>query len=144
MRGTTTTTTDIDGDVDCLLDVRNLDAFRSVIAETGVPDLLFSNAGVSMGGQTHELTRAHRDRAIDVNLNGVVNGLLAVYPGMVERGPDTSSPPQATVVAMVGDGMTPEEILDDLPYLEPADIDEALQFAADQAAEMTDTPPEYR
>lgn len=52
--------------------------------------------------------------------------------------------PVATVVAMVGDGMTPEEILDDLPYLEPADIDEALQFAADQAAEMTDTPPKYR
>lgn len=39
-----------------------------------------------MGGQTHGLTRAHWDRVIDVNLNGVVNGLLAVYPGMVERG----------------------------------------------------------
>jgi NADP-dependent 3-hydroxy acid dehydrogenase YdfG len=50
-----------------------------------VPDLLFANAGVSMGGPTHELTRAHWDHVIDVNLNGVVNGLLAVYPGMVER-----------------------------------------------------------
>ncbi len=39
-----------------------------------------------MGGPTQELTRAHWDRIIDVNLNGVVNGLLAVYPAMVERG----------------------------------------------------------
>ena len=85
-RGTTVITTDIEGDVDRTLDVRDLDAFRRLVAETGVPDLLFANAGISMGGPTHELTRDHWDRAIDVNLNGVVNGLLAVYPGMIERG----------------------------------------------------------
>lgn len=85
-KGATVITTDVEGDVDRVLDVRDLDAFRRLIAETGVPDLLFANAGISMGGPTHELTRAHWDRAIDVNLNGVVNGLLAVYPGMVERG----------------------------------------------------------
>ena len=38
-----------------------------------------------MGGPTHELTRAHWDLVINVNVNGVVNGLLAVHPGMVER-----------------------------------------------------------
>lgn len=84
--GATVITTDVEGDVDHHLDVRHVDDFRAVIAETGLPDLLFANAGISMGGPTHELTRAHWDRAIDVNLNGVVNGLLAVYPGMVERG----------------------------------------------------------
>lgn len=41
--------------------------------------------------------------------------------------------PVATVVAMIEDGMTPGEILDDLPYLEPADIEAALRFDADQA-----------
>lgn len=38
--------------------------------------------------------------------------------------------PVATIVAMVADGMTPEEILDDLPYLEREDISEALHCAA--------------
>ena len=78
--------TDVDGDVDRRLDVRDLGAFRALIADVGIPDLLFSNAGISMGGPTHELTRAHWDLAIDVNLNGFVNSLLAAYPGMVERG----------------------------------------------------------
>ncbi len=84
--GATVITTDIDGDGDRHLDVGDLDGFRALITETGVPDDLFANAGISLGGRTHELTRAHWDRVIDVNLNGVVNALLAVYPGMVERG----------------------------------------------------------
>lgn len=84
--GATVVTTDVEGDVDHRLDVRDLDAFRSLVAAVGVPDLLVANAGISIGGPTHELTRAHWDRILDVNLNGVVNALLAVYPGMVERG----------------------------------------------------------
>lgn len=85
-RGTEVVATDIEGDVDRQLDVRDLDAWRSLVDEIGVPDLLFANAGISMGGPTHELTRAHWDRIIDVNLNGVVNAVLAAYPGMVARG----------------------------------------------------------
>lgn len=84
--GATVTTTDVEGDVDHHLDVRDPDEFRSVIEQVGIPDLLFANAGISMGGPTHELSRAHWDRIIDVNLNGVVNALLAAYPGMVDRG----------------------------------------------------------
>jgi len=84
--GAAVVTTDVEGDVDRELDVRDLAGFRALVEEAGVPDLLFANAGVAMGGPTHELTRAHWDRVIDVNLNGVVNALLAVYPGMVERG----------------------------------------------------------
>lgn len=41
--------------------------------------------------------------------------------------------PVATVVEMIEDGITPGEILDDLPYLERADIDAALGFAAGRA-----------
>lgn len=84
--GATVITTDIAGDVDHELDVRDLDGFLSLVEEVGVPDILFANAGVSMGGPSHELTRAHWDHVIDVNLKGVVNALLAAYPAMVERG----------------------------------------------------------
>lgn len=85
-RGASVVSTDVEGDVDRVLDVRDLDAFRALVEEVGVPDLLFGNAGISMGGPTHELSAAHWDRTIDVNLRGVVHGVLAVYPGMVERG----------------------------------------------------------
>ncbi len=43
--------------------------------------------------------------------------------------------PVATVVAMVADGMTVEEILTDLPYLEREDVTEALHYAAEAVRE---------
>jgi NAD(P)-dependent dehydrogenase (short-subunit alcohol dehydrogenase family) len=70
----------------CALDVRDADAFRALVGEIGEIDLLCNNAGIAMGGPTHELTADHWDRAIDVNIRGVVNGVLAAYPAMVERG----------------------------------------------------------
>jgi uncharacterized protein (DUF433 family) len=39
--------------------------------------------------------------------------------------------PVATVVGMVADGMTVEEIIGALPDLEPEDVREALRFAAE-------------
>lgn len=38
--------------------------------------------------------------------------------------------PVATVVGMMAEGITTDEILDDFPYLEREDIAEALQCAA--------------
>ncbi|MCA9973498.1 MAG: DUF433 domain-containing protein [Anaerolineales bacterium] len=43
--------------------------------------------------------------------------------------------PVATVVGMVADGMTVEEIVAAFPDLEPADIREALRFAAEAVRE---------
>lgn len=43
--------------------------------------------------------------------------------------------PVATVVAMVADGMTTEEILDDFPELEAEDVAEALRYAAEAVRE---------
>ena len=43
--------------------------------------------------------------------------------------------PVATVVGMVSDGMTEDEILDAYPDLEPADIREALRYAAEAVRE---------
>jgi uncharacterized protein (DUF433 family) len=43
--------------------------------------------------------------------------------------------PVATVVGMVADGMTPEEILAAYPDLEAGDIEEALRYAAEAVQE---------
>jgi len=43
--------------------------------------------------------------------------------------------PVATVVGMIANGMSPEEILQDYPDLEIGDIREALQFAAEAVRE---------
>ena len=73
-----------------VLDVRDERAFRDLVDEIvsrhGGLDLLVNNAGISLGGPTHELTSAHWDRILDVNVRGVVNGVLAAYPHMIERG----------------------------------------------------------
>jgi uncharacterized protein (DUF433 family) len=43
--------------------------------------------------------------------------------------------PVATVVTMIADGMSVEEVLADLPDLEPEDVAEALRYAAELARE---------
>lgn len=43
--------------------------------------------------------------------------------------------PVATVVAMVADGMTVDQITTELPDLEPEDVTEALRFAAEALRE---------
>ena len=43
--------------------------------------------------------------------------------------------PVATVVAMVADGMTADEIVDDLPDLVVEDVAEALRYAAEAVRE---------
>jgi uncharacterized protein (DUF433 family) len=43
--------------------------------------------------------------------------------------------PVATVVGMIAEGIPPEQILEDYPDLELADVREALQFAAEAVRE---------
>jgi len=43
--------------------------------------------------------------------------------------------PVATLVTMVANGMTTEEIIEDLPDLETADVAEVLRFAAESFRE---------
>jgi len=41
---------------------------------------MFDNAGVGAAGEPEELSLAHWDRLIDVNLRGVLHGCPAAYP----------------------------------------------------------------
>ena len=43
--------------------------------------------------------------------------------------------PVATVVGMVANGMTPAEVVEELPPLEVEDVTAALRFAADSVAD---------
>ena len=63
-----------------------LAAYRAVAAEHGRLDLVFNNAGIAVGGLTEEFTIEHWDRTIDVNLRGVVHGVHAAYPIMLDQG----------------------------------------------------------
>jgi NAD(P)-dependent dehydrogenase (short-subunit alcohol dehydrogenase family) len=61
-------------------------AVDDVYATEGPIDYLFNNAGVCLFGEVREMTAAQWDRLIDVNIRGVVHGVEAVYPRMVNRG----------------------------------------------------------
>ena len=71
------------------LDVRDADAVRQmverVVSEHGRIDYIFNNAGIGVGGEAHEMTTAHYDRIININIRGVVHGVAAAYPIMVKQ-----------------------------------------------------------
>lgn len=72
------------------LDVRDASAVREAIEsaakEGGRLDYVFNNAGIGCGGEVQELEVAHFDRIVDVNVRGVVHGVMAAYPIMVRQG----------------------------------------------------------
>jgi NAD(P)-dependent dehydrogenase (short-subunit alcohol dehydrogenase family) len=57
-----------------------------VVEEQGRLDLMFNNAGITLLGNTEDLTLAQWNAIIDVNLRGVVHGVVAAYPQMVRQG----------------------------------------------------------
>ncbi|HEY2762412.1 MAG TPA: SDR family oxidoreductase [Pseudonocardiaceae bacterium] len=59
---------------------------QSVKDQHGRLDLVFNNAGIGVGGPADEHSLEHWNRAIDVNLRGVVHGVHAAYPIMLEQG----------------------------------------------------------
>lgn len=71
------------------LDVRDSDAFTALVsdvaADYGGVDILFNNAGVGEEASFADTTPEHRDRLIDVNVNGVWNGCHAAFPVMRDQ-----------------------------------------------------------
>lgn len=71
------------------MDVRDADAFRrhidSIVDATGRIDVLFNNAGIGIGGDALDLELEHYDRSLDVNVRGVVHGVLAAQPHMTRQ-----------------------------------------------------------
>ena len=58
-----------------------------VVARAGRLDLMFNNAGIVWGGDTELLTLDQWNAIIDVNIRGVVHGVAAAYPLMMQAGP---------------------------------------------------------
>src|SRR5215471_12610779 len=73
-----------------LLDVRNLARFQETVAQTvethGRLDFLFNNAGIVGGGEIFNSTIDEWRAIIEVNLFGVIHGVLAAYPLMRRQG----------------------------------------------------------
>lgn len=73
-----------------VIDVRDADAVQGLVTETaatyGRLDYMFNNAGVALAGKTRDMTLADWNRLIDVNLRGVVHGVVAAYPVMIAQG----------------------------------------------------------
>ena len=72
------------------LDVTDAAAVQALVDEVvdqqGRLDLMFNNAGITLLGDTEDLTLAQWNAIIDVNLRGVVHGVVAAYPQMIRQG----------------------------------------------------------
>ncbi|BDH55118.1 putative short chain dehydrogenase/reductase [Tsukamurella sp. PLM1] len=62
------------------------DSWAALLAETGPIDVLVNNAGVMPLGRFETEAEATTDLILDVNVRGMLNGMRAVVPGMVDRG----------------------------------------------------------
>jgi NAD(P)-dependent dehydrogenase (short-subunit alcohol dehydrogenase family) len=73
----------------CTVDVADADAVARLAAAVfaaGPVDLLFNNAGIGHAGAVADTTLEDWRRLIDVNLMGVVHGLQAFLPRLLEQG----------------------------------------------------------
>ena len=71
------------------IDVSNPEDVKKLIDDTvreyGRIDYIFNNAGLSISGETHDLTLEHWQKVIGVNLMGVIYGTTYAYSVMVKQ-----------------------------------------------------------
>ena len=71
------------------LDVTDADAVKAavdgVVERHGRVDLIFNNAGVAAVGEIREMGIEHWNWMLDVNVRGVIHGVLAAYPHMIRQ-----------------------------------------------------------
>ncbi|HSV37712.1 MAG TPA: SDR family oxidoreductase [Nocardioidaceae bacterium] len=58
----------------------------SVVSDHGRIDLIFNNAGIQWIGELQDVTLAQWNAIIDINIRGVVHGIAAAYPQMINQG----------------------------------------------------------
>ena len=72
------------------LDVRDFAACEQLVRQTveaeGRLDYMFNNAGIGIGGEVRLYSIGDWYQVLDVNLRGVVHGVQAAYPVMVDQG----------------------------------------------------------
>ena len=72
------------------LDVTDFESVRRLVErvaeEHGGLDFVFNNAGIAAGGEIRDHTVSAWNRIIDANLRGVVHGVQAAYPVMLQQG----------------------------------------------------------
>jgi len=66
-------------------DAAAVERLADVVFAAGAVDLLFNNAGIGHGGNLIDTTLEDWRRVVDVNLMGVVHGLHAFLPRMLEQ-----------------------------------------------------------
>ena len=73
-----------------VLDVTDREDYGRWVAEcvaaSGTIDFLFNNAGVTLLGEVHKVPFERWRWLLDINLMGVLNGVIHVYPIMVKQG----------------------------------------------------------
>lgn len=105
-RGYDVTASDIDGDAaervadairarggvahSATVDVCDSDAMNALMSEAraraGRLDHVYNNAGIAAIGEAHNMPLSDWQRVLDVDLRGVVHGVTAAYPIMLEQG----------------------------------------------------------
>ncbi len=88
------------------VDVRDAPALAELAADVfdrhGRVDVLVNNAGVGHGGYVHELSLEDWKWVIDTNLWGVIHGVHAFVPRMIEQGARAHIVNTASLAGLVG------------------------------------------